>query len=129
MLGLNGGNALNIKNVLLLQLRCGIASFKMAKRWESPRLCSRKKCVQIKYNTSYSLEFKKKYDWVKKIDRGALQAYCTLFSMHFSISHSGLNDVMRYSNQSKEKQHNELYSARNQGNKMMFLCVIKTVRL
>ena len=31
-----------------------------------------------RHNTSNSSEFKEKYDWVKKIDRGAFQASCTV---------------------------------------------------
>ena len=47
----------------------------MAKRVASPGLCYLNKGVKMNYNTSYSSKFGKTYDWMKKNDRGALQAY------------------------------------------------------
>ena len=57
----------------------------------------------------------KMYEWVQKSNQGVLQAYCTVCSTHFSVSHGGINDVK---NHGEGKNHIDLFRAKSLGNKM-----------
>ena len=81
----------------------------------APGFSPAKKRPRHKSGCNYNSKSEPTFDWVRRSDRGKQQAYCTVGSKHFSVSH-GANDNVR--KHGVGKKHNELYNARNKSTKV-----------
>ena len=87
----------------------------MAKRESSPGISPAKKRIRYRSKSNFNAEYTRTFDWVMASDRGKQQAYCKVCSKHFSVSHGGIEDVLRHR---EGKKHLELFNARKSTNQV-----------